>query len=88
MIRVNDRDDSPIGWEEESPFDAIIVTAGAPDIPKILTDQLAIGGRLVIPVGSEVEQRLVKIVKAADGELEMVDSISCRFVPLIGKQGW
>ena len=88
MIRINDSDDSPVGWEEEAPFDAIIVTAGAPDVPKVLTDQLAIGGRLVIPVGSESEQRLVKIVKGADGELETAASIGCRFVPLIGKQGW
>lgn len=88
MLRINDSADSPIGWEEEAPFDAIIVTAGAPDVPKVLTDQLAVGGRLVIPVGSEAEQRLVKIVKDADGELEMVASIGCRFVPLIGRQGW
>jgi protein-L-isoaspartate(D-aspartate) O-methyltransferase len=88
MLRINDSDDSPIGWEEEAPFDAIIVTAGAPEIPEVLTAQLAIGGRLVIPVGSEAEQRLVKIVKGADGQLEMVASIGCRFVPLIGKQGW
>jgi protein-L-isoaspartate(D-aspartate) O-methyltransferase len=54
----------------------------------VLTDQLAIGGKLVIPVGSEADQRLVKIVKGADGELETVASIGCRFVPLIGKQGW
>jgi protein-L-isoaspartate(D-aspartate) O-methyltransferase len=88
MLRINDSDDSPIGWEEEAPFDAIIVTAGAPGIPKVLTDQLAIGGRLVIPVGSAEVQRLVKIVKGADGELETLASIDCRFVPLLGKQGW
>jgi protein-L-isoaspartate(D-aspartate) O-methyltransferase len=88
MLRINDSSDSPIGWEEESPFDAILVTAGAPEVPQVLTDQLAIGGKLVIPVGSEADQRLVKIVKGADGELETVASIGCRFVPLIGKQGW
>jgi protein-L-isoaspartate(D-aspartate) O-methyltransferase len=88
MIRINDSDNSPVGWEEEAPFDAIIVTAGAPEVPKVLTDQLAIDGRLVIPVGSEAEQRLVKIVKGIDGQLEAVASIACRFVPLIGKQGW
>jgi len=88
MLRINDCADSPIGWEEEAPFDAIIVTAGAPEIPQVLTDQLAIGGRLVIPVGNEAEQRLVKIVKGADGELVTAASIGCRFVPLIGKQGW
>jgi protein-L-isoaspartate(D-aspartate) O-methyltransferase len=88
MLRINDSDDSPIGWEEEAPFDAIIVTAGAPEVPKVLTDQLAVGGRLVIPVGSEAEQSLVKIVKGADGELEVAESIGCRFVPLLGRQGW
>jgi protein-L-isoaspartate(D-aspartate) O-methyltransferase len=88
MLRINDSDDSPVGWEEEAPFDAILVTAGAPGIPTILTEQLAIGGRLVIPVGSETEQRLEKIVKKADGELEITESIGCRFVPLIGRQGW
>ncbi len=88
MLRINDRDNSPVGWEEEAPFDAVIVTAGAPEVPQILTDQLAVGGRLVIPVGSESEQRLVKIVKTATGELETVLSIGCRFVPLIGRQGW
>jgi len=88
MLRINDSAGSAIGWEEEAPFDAIIVTAGAPEIPQVLTDQLAIGGRLVIPVGNEAEQRLVKIVKGADGELVTAASIGCRFVPLIGKQGW
>jgi protein-L-isoaspartate(D-aspartate) O-methyltransferase len=88
MLRINDSDDSPVGWEEEAPFDAIIVTAGAPEVPKVLTDQLAVGGRLVIPVGSEAEQSLVKIVKGADGELEVAESIGCRFVPLLGRQGW
>src|SRR5512133_129185 len=88
MLKINDRDDSPIGWEEEAPFDAIIVTAGAPEVPQVLTDQLAPGGRLVIPVGSEAEQRLVKIVKDENGQLEVAASVNCRFVPLIGKQGW
>ena len=88
MLKINDGDGSAVGWEEEAPFDAIIVTAGAPDIPEVLIDQLACGGRLVIPVGSEESQRLVKIVKGADHTLEAVDSIGCRFVPLIGKNGW
>jgi protein-L-isoaspartate(D-aspartate) O-methyltransferase len=88
MLRINDSDDSPVGWMEEAPFDAIMVTAGAPEIPVVLTDQLARGGRLVIPVGSEAEQRLVKVVKNDDGTLETVLSVGCRFVPLIGRQGW
>lgn len=88
MLRINDSDDSPVGWEEEAPFDAIMVTAGAPAIPQVLTDQLAVGGRMVIPVGNESVQQLVKIVKNPDGQLETVESIACRFVPLIGRQGW
>ncbi len=88
MLRINDSADSPVGWEEEAPFDAIIVTAGAPDVPDVLIDQLAPGGRLVIPVGNELEQRLIKIVKHTDGSLETIQSVGCRFVPLVGKQGW
>jgi protein-L-isoaspartate(D-aspartate) O-methyltransferase len=88
MLRINDNEGSPIGWEEEAPFDAIIVTAGAPAVPSILIEQLALGGRLVIPVGSDSEQQLLKIIKNCDGELESLTSVGCRFVPLIGRQGW
>ena len=88
MLRINDNEGSPIGWQEEAPFDAIIVTAGAPDVPPVLVEQLAPGGCLVIPVGDETEQRLLKIVKQPDGELETVASVGCRFVPLVGKNGW
>ena len=88
ILRINDIEGSPVGWEEEAPFDAIIVTAGAPDVPDVLIDQLAFGGRLVIPVGSEHAQRLMKIVKRADGALESFFAVDCRFVPLVGKQGW
>ncbi len=88
MLRINDGEGSPIGWEEEAPFDAIVVTAGAPTVPEVLTAQLAVGGRLVIPVGNETEQRLLKILKKEDGAFETILSVNCRFVPLIGKQGW
>jgi protein-L-isoaspartate(D-aspartate) O-methyltransferase len=88
MLKINDSDNSPVGWQEEAPFDAIIVTAGAPDVPNILTEQLAPGGRMVIPVGNETEQRLVKIIKLDDGSLETSSTTPCRFVPLIGRQGW
>ena len=88
MLRINDSEGSPIGWEDEAPFDAILVTAGAPEVPQVLVEQLAIGGRLVIPVGNEAEQLLLKIVRQADGSLETISSVGCRFVPLIGKQGW
>jgi len=88
QLRINDQDGSPIGWGEEAPFDAIIVTAGAPEVPAILTDQLARGGRLVIPVGADTSQRLLTIIKKDDGELQREQSVECRFVPLIGRQGW
>lgn len=88
QLRINDSEGSPIGWEEEAPFDAIIVTAGAPEVPTILIDQLALGGRLVIPVGPGNDQQLITIVKNADGDLQYEPSVNCRFVPLIGKQGW
>ncbi len=88
QLRINDIEGSPIGWEEEAPFDAIIVTAGAPEVPTILTDQLARGGRLVIPVGADTEQQLLVIVKDGEGDLLYEPSVMCRFVPLIGRQGW
>lgn len=88
QLRINDSEGSSIGWDEEAPFDAIIVTAGAPEVPSILTDQLALGGRLVIPVGDDSCQQLITIIKNENGELLHEPSVSCRFVPLIGKQGW
>ncbi|HIJ88717.1 MAG TPA: protein-L-isoaspartate(D-aspartate) O-methyltransferase [Desulfuromonadales bacterium] len=88
QLRINDNEGSPIGWEEEAPFDAVIVTAGAPEVPTILTDQLAKGGRLVIPVGTDSEQQLLIIVKDEAGDLLYEPSVMCRFVPLIGRQGW
>ncbi len=89
LLNVNLRiDDGTCGWEEEAPFDAILVTAGAPEIPEKLVAQLAIGGRLVIPVGDQLSQVLVRVVKQADGTYTVEDSIGCRFVKLIGKYGW
>ncbi|VAX33769.1 Protein-L-isoaspartate O-methyltransferase [hydrothermal vent metagenome] len=79
--------DGTVGWEEEAPFDAILVTAGAPEIPQALIAQLAIGGRLVIPVGDRVSQVLKKIVKQKTGATE-TSLTSCTFVPLVGEAGW
>jgi protein-L-isoaspartate(D-aspartate) O-methyltransferase len=84
-IRIGDGTD---GWPEEAPFDAILVTAGAPGVPQCLVDQLAPGGRLVIPVGDQVDQQLVLIRKGADGSVEREASDGCRFVRLIGRNGW
>jgi len=89
LLNVNIKvDDGTCGWEEEAPFDAIIVTAGAPEIPEALVAQLAQGGRLVLPVGNQSSQTLVKVRKGQDGALSVEQSIGCRFVKLIGKHGW
>jgi len=76
-----------LGWQREAPYDAIIVTAGAPRVPADLLAQLAIGGRLVIPVGSRYVQELYKITKRRKKNL--VENLGgCRFVSLIGKDAW
>jgi protein-L-isoaspartate(D-aspartate) O-methyltransferase len=79
--------DGTYGWLEESPFEAIMVTAGAPDVPKPLLDQLRMGGRLVIPVGDAFVQDLIRITKTAEG-IQKEDFGGCRFVKLVGKYGW
>ncbi|MGM0452866.1 MAG: protein-L-isoaspartate(D-aspartate) O-methyltransferase [Thermodesulfobacteriota bacterium] len=79
--------DGTLGWKEESPFDAIIVTAGAPEIPKPLIDQLAEGGRMVIPVGSSFSQTLIKIYRDQQG-IHQSELGGCRFVKLVGQRGW
>lgn len=79
--------DGSVGWKEFAPFDGIVVTAGAPRLPAGLADQLAIGGRLVIPVGSGAQQVLRIIERTADGFRER-DGGLCAFVPLIGREGW
>lgn len=83
-IRVGD---GTLGWPEEMPFDAIIVTAGAPKVPRPLTEQLALGGRLVIPVGDIWSQTLTCVRKTESG-LKFEYHGGCRFVRLIGKYGW
>ena len=80
--------DGTEGWPEEAPFDAILVTAGAPFLPECLIEQLAPGGRLVIPVGDRVDQKLLVIRKGMDGSVTREEADDCRFVRLIGKNGW
>lgn len=84
LIKVSD---GTHGWKEEAPFDGIIVTAGAPDVPQTLLRQLKVGGRLVIPVGNEYSQILLKVVREDRGYKED-DLGGCRFVKLIGDYGW
>lgn len=79
--------DGSKGWEEESPFDAILLTAGAPRVPEVLLKQLKPGGRLVAPVGNEHTQKLVRIVREKTGFRETRLG-GCRFVKLVGEHGW
>lgn len=80
--------DGTLGWEEFAPFDGIIVTAGSPKIPKSLMKQLAVGGRLVIPVGDKSSQTLKILKKESDEEFSIKEIPRFTFVPLIGKEGW
>ena len=79
--------DGTIGWREYAPYDAILVGAGSPSIPQPLLDQLAEGGRLLIPIGDREEQRLV-VAERKGGQIQMRDVAPVRFVPLIGHHGW
>jgi len=79
--------DGTIGWREYAPYDAILVSAAAPDVPRPLVEQLAEGGRLIIPIGSKDEQMLTLITKSGD-QLQRRDIVPVRFVPLLGTHGW
>jgi protein-L-isoaspartate(D-aspartate) O-methyltransferase len=82
-------DDGSQGWADEAPFDVIMVSAGAPGVPETLKAQLAIGGRMVIPLGTDPRaQELVRITRKARDEYVREDIADVRFVPLIGKEGW
>ncbi len=79
--------DGTLGWLEEAPYDAIIITAGTPAMPEGLADQLSDGGRLVAPVGSRWRQMLELWIKR-EGEIEKIEVLPVVFVPLIGEKGW
>jgi protein-L-isoaspartate(D-aspartate) O-methyltransferase len=79
--------DGTLGWPSQSPFDAIVVTAGAPAVPRDLQAQLREGGRLVIPIGSRNEQELYRVIRRGR-EYPMEWLTTCRFVPLVGEEGW
>ena len=80
--------DGTLGWPEHAPYDAIVATAGGPDVPAALLDQLALGGRLVMPVGPMFSgQRLVRVVREL-GDYRREDLEPVAFVPLVGAQGW
>lgn len=80
--------DGTVGWESEAPFDAIIVTAGAPAIPEQYRCQLAVGGRLVIPVGPQGSQVLKRVTRTGMDDYLEENLLDCRFVPLVGRYGW
>jgi protein-L-isoaspartate(D-aspartate) O-methyltransferase len=81
--------DGTKGWPDEAPYDAILAAASGSHVPKPLIDQLAPGGRIVMPVGDPGwVQKLVKVSKRADGSLQQSDLGQVRFVPLIGEEGW
>jgi protein-L-isoaspartate(D-aspartate) O-methyltransferase len=82
------QDDGTMGWPEEGPFDAIIVTAAGPRFPQALVDQLTIGGSLIVPVGDRLGQELMRLTKESDDSYREESLGPVRFVPLIGKQGW
>ena len=79
--------DGTVGWAAESPFDAIMVTAGAPEIPPTLVNQLAEGGRMVLPVGNQYAQDLMVVTKGKGG-IQTTNLGGCRFVKLVGEYGW
>jgi len=79
--------DGTLGWNEYAPFDAIMVTAGAPSLPGPLMDQLADNGRMIVPVGDRYSQELIKVIRKGNS-LEQENLGGCRFVNLIGVHGW
>lgn len=81
-------DDGTLGWPEKAPFDSILVTAAAPQIPPSLLQQMKVGGVMVIPVGKRAEQQLVRVVKRSENHFQEKTLLPVRFVPLVGKEGW
>ena len=79
--------DGTMGWVDESPFDAILVTAAAPEVPEPLVNQLKAGGRMAVPVGNADAQELLLVIKTEEG-IRKEDLGGCRFVKLIGRHGW
>jgi protein-L-isoaspartate(D-aspartate) O-methyltransferase len=79
--------DGTLGWEEEAPFERIMITAASPRIPLPLTEQLKENGKLILPLGESFSQVLT-VVEKKKGRLESIDVCGCVFVPLVGKYGW
>lgn len=79
--------DGTLGWREYAPYDAILVSAGAPSVPEPLLGQIAEGGRMLVPVGTREEQHLL-MFRRVNGQLEQKEVAPVRFVPLVGHHGW
>ncbi len=80
--------DGTIGWQDQAPFAGILVAAGSPDVPSSYLEQLEVGGKLVLPVGDKDQQILTRMIRQEDGTFKREQLLGCRFVPLIGEQGW
>lgn len=80
--------DGSLGWPEQAPFDAIIVTAGGPRVPESLRQQMSLGGRLVMPIGPKDDQVLVRVRRAGESDWRQEQVLACRFVKLMGAEGW
>lgn len=80
--------DGTEGWTAYAPYDGIVVTAGAPVVPDALMNQLSIGGKLIIPVGDDEKQRMLRIIRTSENDFSEEDHDEFKFVPLIGKSGW
>jgi protein-L-isoaspartate(D-aspartate) O-methyltransferase len=80
--------DGSLGWPIHAPYDGIIVTAGAPVVPEQLKQQLTIGGKLVVPVGDDKRQLMLKITRLSETDFETEEFDYFAFVPLLGKEGW
>jgi protein-L-isoaspartate(D-aspartate) O-methyltransferase len=85
MLKVGD---GTLGWSTYAPYDGIVVTAGAPVVPDDLVQQLKIGGRLVIPVGDDEKQMMLRITRVGENDYEREELADFKFVPLIGEKGW
>ncbi len=84
IIRVGD---GSMGWPDDAPFDAVMVTAGTPEVPQPLVDQLSVGGRLIVPVGDRISQDLILVERRSEG-ITKTNMGGVRFVDLVGKWGW